>query len=661
MSQQNVKTSAPESEESSVLKPKAVRRPAKAKSALAVKQALDKIEIRMIPLSRLVFSHLNVRFKAVGNNVYIKPRVTKLAASIKKLGLLHNLVVHDMNDGTFGVACGGFRLSALQVLLSEGFYEPDQLIPVKLVSEDLARAASLAENNEREDMHPAEQIAGFRALTEEGKSPAQIADLMGYTSRHVQRCLKLTNLAPAILEALAEDKLTLDQCQALTLADSHENQMEVWKKLESYHDDSASTIRLLVTSTETKISRSPKFRFIGEEAYLAAGGLIRTDLFSSDDEGYIDTSLVEQLTAEKLQQIAAGVEKDEGFAWVEVRLDGRLHSWSREVSKSYYLLPEHQPVLTPEEAARLKELRTQLQQSESATSEADLKSRISELEDAGLKRSWADADKTNVGAVICFESGSCFIQRGVQRLADLPKKGKPENKRDMQELSNDYSAALVRSMSCERSLAVQAALSTRPDISIAMLTWTLCRTVFSQFGLYNNPMNITLHDHRPSLVSGSASGEEGKAWQFMLSQKDVWLAKLPENWAQDFQWLLGWSAGDVQGLLGFCSAISVCCFQERLYENSQTSTLDAVETAMGFDLADWWQPTAQGFFKRISKEQIADALTEAGRTGNARDVEKMKRGDAAEFAEQAMKGSRWVPQWMKPLQADAAVSKGTKD
>ncbi|ETJ31504.1 hypothetical protein Q604_UNBC14008G0001, partial [human gut metagenome] len=40
-----------------------------------------------------------------------------------------------------------------------------------------ATAASMTENGHRRDMHPAEQIAGFRAMAQEGKTPAQIGDL----------------------------------------------------------------------------------------------------------------------------------------------------------------------------------------------------------------------------------------------------------------------------------------------------------------------------------------------------------------------------------------------------------------------------------------------------------------------------------------------------
>ncbi|WP_000117153.1 hypothetical protein [Escherichia albertii] len=37
--------------------------------------------------------------------------------------------------------------------------------------------------------------------------------LPGYSSRHVQRMLKLADLAPVILDELAEDRITTEHCQ----------------------------------------------------------------------------------------------------------------------------------------------------------------------------------------------------------------------------------------------------------------------------------------------------------------------------------------------------------------------------------------------------------------------------------------------------------------
>jgi ParB family chromosome partitioning protein len=69
---------------------------------------------------------------------------------------------------------------------------------VKRVSDELAVVASMVENNNRVAMHPAEQISGFRTLSEQGKTPAQIGDQLGTVRRHVQRMLKLASLAPEL-------------------------------------------------------------------------------------------------------------------------------------------------------------------------------------------------------------------------------------------------------------------------------------------------------------------------------------------------------------------------------------------------------------------------------------------------------------------------------
>lgn len=178
----------------------------------ALKAALEAAQVEMVPLSALVKSPLNVR-----TIPYPADSVREMADSIMAIGLIQNLVVHSLPDGMSGVAAGGRRLAALQQLLSEQRIDAGYLVVAKRVSDDLAMVASMVENNQRVAMHPAEQISGFRTLSEEGKTPAQIGDLLGYSARHVQRMLKLANLAPELITLLAEDKLDVEQCQALSL------------------------------------------------------------------------------------------------------------------------------------------------------------------------------------------------------------------------------------------------------------------------------------------------------------------------------------------------------------------------------------------------------------------------------------------------------------
>lgn len=190
----------------------------------AVNTVLRDIPVTMIAVNMLVQSALNVRKQAPD-----AAKLAELAESIKAVGVLQNLVAFTQTDGVLAVAAGGRRLAALQQLLAEKDIDNDYLVPVKVVSEDMAVTLSLTENSHREDMHPADQIRAFMALSESGKTAAQIGSVLGYTTRHVQKCLRLAGMAPALLEALSTDVINLDQLQALSASEDHQRQLNVWQ------------------------------------------------------------------------------------------------------------------------------------------------------------------------------------------------------------------------------------------------------------------------------------------------------------------------------------------------------------------------------------------------------------------------------------------------
>ncbi|EEH5466777.1 hypothetical protein G3G77_005048, partial [Salmonella enterica] len=171
---------------------KASKKTTQKAQADAVNIALRDIPVTMIAVGSLVHSALNVRKQAPD-----AAKLAELAESIKAVGVLQNLVVYEQNDSMLAVAAGGRRLSALQQLLAAGDIDNDFLVPVKVVSEDMAVTLSLTENSLREDMHPADQIRAFMSLSESGKTAAQIGSVLGYTTRHVQKCLRLAGMAPA--------------------------------------------------------------------------------------------------------------------------------------------------------------------------------------------------------------------------------------------------------------------------------------------------------------------------------------------------------------------------------------------------------------------------------------------------------------------------------
>ena len=279
-----------------------------------VTQAIESGNIQRIAIKNLVKSPLNVRKKEGGG-------IGELAALIAAQGLIHNLVVTEQKKksrktGRHEVVAGGRRLAALNLLVAEGRLSKDHEVDCRVVSVDEALEMSLAENSAREAMHPADLVMAYRNLTEAGLSPDEIAPRFGVSPLTVKRYLRLTHVSPAIFKLYAEDEMNFEQISALALTEDHELQERIWNSTPEWQR-SGSNFRRLITGTEIDIRHSPLARFVGIEAYEAAGGLIRRDLFGKEDEGYIqDAELLESLALERLNQAVDAI-KDEGHAWVQ--------------------------------------------------------------------------------------------------------------------------------------------------------------------------------------------------------------------------------------------------------------------------------------------------------------------------------------------------------
>lgn len=620
---------------------KASRKSAKTQETV-LSALLAQTEEVSVPLASLIKSPLNVRTVP-----YSAESVSELAESIKGVGLLQNLVVHALPGDRHGVAAGGRRLAALNMLAERGIIPADWPVRVKIIPQELATAASMTENGHRRDMHPAEQIAGFRAMAQEGKTPAQIGDLLGYSSRHVQRMLKLADLAPVILDALAEDRITTEHCQALALENDTARQVQVFEAACQSGwggKPEVQTIRRLVTESEVAVAGNSKFRFVGADAF--SPDELRTDLFSDNEGGYVDCVALDAALLEKLQAVAEHLREAEGWEWCAGRMEPVGEC--REDAGTYRCLPEPEAVLTEAEEERLNELMTRYDALENQCEESDLLEAEMKLMRCMAKvRAWTPEIRAGSGVVVSWRYGNVCVQRGVQLRSEDDAADDADRTEQVQEKApvEEISLPLLTKMSSERTLAVQAALMQQPDKSLALLAWTLCLNVFGS-GAYSKPAQISLECKHYSLTSDAPSGKEGAAFMALMAEKARLAALLPEGWSRDMTTFLSLSQEVLLSLLSFCTACSIHGVQTRECGHTSRSPLDTLESAIGFHMRDWWQPTKANFFGHLKKPQIIAALNEAGLSGAARDAEKMKKGDAAEHAEFHMKDNRWVPGWM---------------
>lgn len=608
----------------------------------ALSALLAQTEEVSVPLDSLIKSPLNVRTVP-----YSAESVSELADSIKGVGLLQNLVVHALPGDRYGVAAGGRRLAALNMLAERDIIQADWPVRVKVIPQELATAASMTENGHRRDMHPAEQIAGFRAMAQEGKTPAQIGDLLGYSPRHVQRMLKLADLAPVILDALAEDRITTEHCQALALENDTARQVQVFEVACQSGwggKPEVQTIRRLVTESEVAVAGNSKFRFVGADAF--SPDELRTDLFSDDGDGYVDRVALDAALLEKLQAVAEFLREAEGWGWCAGRMEPVGEC--REDARAYRNLPEPEAVLTEAEEEHLNELMARYDALENQCEESDLLAAEMKLIDCMAKvRAWTPEMRAGSGVVVSWRYGNVCIQRGVQlRSEDDVADDADRTEQGLESASvEEISLPLLTKLTSERTLAVQAALMQQPDKSLALLAWTLCLNVFDSKA-HSSPARIRLECEHYALTSDAPSGKEGAAFMALMAEHSRFAALLPEGWERDMTTFLSLSQEVLLSLLSFCTACSLNGVQTRECCHTSRSPLDTLETAIGFHMRDWWQPTKANFFGHLKKPQIIAALNEAGLSGAARDAEKMKKGDAAEHAEFHMKDNRWVPGWM---------------
>ncbi|PQK95141.1 hypothetical protein CG435_21915 [Pantoea ananatis] len=649
----------------------------------AVSAALEAAPLEHAPLSAFVVSPLNAR-----TIPYSAESVESLAATIKSVGLLQNLVAHALPDGQLAVAAGGRRLTALNLLLSQQVLTPDHPVAFKRVSEDMAALVSYIENAQRSDMHAAEQIASFGTQAALGKTAEQIGSEAGYSTRHVQRMLKLANLAPSLLKLLADDKLTVEQCQVLCLEDDQERQVSVYESVKSgWPELPLSMLKKQITDKEISVT-DRRFLFVGRDAYENAGGVVREDLFSQQEgEGTADTVLLEKLTVQKLEAMAQEIQAQEGWKWSM----GRMRSlWPHGDGMEYRLTDAPEPVYISDEEQRLTALYEKGDEcAESGDDDgySDAEREWEAIEKAAQIRAWTPEFRATSGVVVGFNGyGDLLIQRGVIRLADI-ETVETEESRDMEQpQENDaqtssasrfeyqsppdeaegISLPLLTKMSSERTLAVQAALMQQQKKAIALLTWQLCRSVFTAGHFRSRPFRISLTESHSTLTGNAPSGKDGAAFLVLTEERKRLEALLPKGWGEDLTAFFSLNGETLMALMTFCVACSVDGVQTRECGHTSRSNLIELEAALGFNLRDWWNPTKAGLFADLKHVQIIDALNEAGLTGAARDAQKMKKGDAAELAENRMRDTRWVPAWMKgpePEKAtdDAAVSEADSD
>ena len=326
--------------------------------------------VRDLPLSALTLFERNVR------TVDADPaELESLKASILAHGLIENLAVRLTGD-RYEVIAGKRRFRAMRELVDENEIHPDMMVACRILDESANDTEiSLAENEVRVGMHPVDQVTAFRRLTEEGIAREKIAERFGVSTRTVDQRLRLAGLPAEILDAARDDKLKLEHLHAFAATADQSRQLDVWSRIKdgSYHPG-AHWIRTEVTRESVRADEA-RARFVGVDAYTAAGGRVEVDLFSDGEDDramLLDPHVLDKLAADKLQQVADDL-KAQGWKWAEPHLE---LDW--DAAQQYGRLRGTPAEPTEQQAAELERVNERV-----AEIDARLDSMSEELEEHG--------------------------------------------------------------------------------------------------------------------------------------------------------------------------------------------------------------------------------------------------------------------------------------
>ena len=621
--------------------------------------------IRSIPLDRLERSPANVRRTEAGQGAF-----AELKASIAAHGLLENLVARSIGPGEnpetdpgqapgerYAVIAGARRLAALNDLAREGTIASDFPVPCRVIENGLSDTElSLAENTARVAMHPADQVQAFGALALAGATAADIAARFGVSERIVEQRLRLGHAAPELLDAYRENAIDLATLKAFAVTTDTARQMAVWEQVkdQGYRPTDWQIRRML---TEDRIPAGAALaRFVGVDAYEAAGGPVLRDLFADEYENGVwleDPALLMQLAMDRLK--VAADELATRWKWAEARLDVE---WS-DLARFGRVRPTPAEQ-TCEEQAEIERLHTRHDElvnmdedawTEELIDEAEaIEPRLAQIQDAIKARAVFKPEDIAIAGCIVTIGGNGELQlvQGLVKPEDMPADTDTATsgaaahdgggQDDSQQVGSSIQSpaisgpampparpdpeaearkeagvgiGLADDLRAVRTALVKAHLAEDFGAAFDLMLFQMGRAVFTP-GYHDHALDIAMRetpDRPPLRVNDDAFGDWSPGEAMLADRSSLrfeWLEI--DDRQESFAALRALPEPDKQRLFAACVARTVN--GQLAFEADARPEMEATVARLDIEFAAHVRPTAEMFWSRVRKDRMLSVARE---------------------------------------------------
>lgn len=287
----------------------------------------------------------------------------------------------------------------------------------------------------------------------------------------------------------------------------------------------------------------------------------------------------------------------------------------------------------------------------------DIEDRRAAIQDA--QKTWPPELKAHAGAIVTIaRGGQVEVIRGLVREADrkvlaMAGRGDCSAGADAGAGETDSEAtaqaaderrapgcseALTARLAAHRTMALQALLARNTPVALAALAHVFVQQLFGDvYRPVRSALQVSPQGAGFALEAAADDLKASRAWKDIEAAREVWRARLPEAPGEWLAWLIALPQGELLDLLALGCALTL----NALPKTAASAEAAAIADAVTLDMADWWEPTAEGYLNLVPKAQIVQALTEAACAGDG--VETMKKDALVATAAHRLAGTRWLP------------------
>jgi len=278
--------------------------------------------------------------------------------------------------------------------------------------------------------------------------------------------------------------------------------------------------------------------------------------------------------------------------------------------------------------------------------------------------------KAAAGAIVTIDrNGQAVIHRGLMREAEAKAlrtlerlrqgfgsedaENDDEGEDDEQPKTAAMSDRLAQRLSAHRTAALQIEVARHPQVALAALVHGMVQTVLqgSHYGPNHGALPLGVSLKVQDRLEGMAPDwPESPAAVALRELQQVAGAGLPQDSAELFAALLAKSQDELVVLLAVCVAVTVDVVTLR---TTRQQPGEELAQAVGLDMAAWWMPSNEGYFRHVPKAAILEAVEQFAPSHVTR-LAKMKKADIASEAERLVDGTGWMPAIFKAEATQAA-------